>query len=102
MLVNLLTLVCIVLAVAAVAGAKPQAVLNADEFRDKVYACWLGKNIGGTLGAPFEGHRDMHSITFYEPVPTKPTANDDLDLQLLWLKALEERGPGLTCLDLGE
>jgi len=76
--------------------------LNAAEFRDKVYACWLGKSIGGTLGMPVEGRREMHNFTFYTPVPTQAVANDDLDLQLLWLKALEERGPRLNARDLGE
>jgi len=89
----------------AVRGAtarKTPAQLDRDEFRDKVYACWLGKNIGGTLGMPFEGQREMHSLTFYDPVPEKPAANDDLDLQILWLKALEERGPKLDARVLGE
>ena len=61
-------------------------------YRDKVYACWLGKNIGGTLGAPLEGRKEVHSLTFYDPVPTESAANDDLDLQLVWLKMLQERG----------
>ena len=29
--------------------------INKSWYRDKLYACWLGKNIGGTLGAPYEG-----------------------------------------------
>ncbi len=61
-------------------------------YRDRVHACWLGKNIGGTLGAPWEGDKNMHSLTFYDPVPTEAAANDDLDLQLVWLKMLQERG----------
>ena len=39
--------------------------INENEFRDKVYACWLGKNIGGTLGMPFEGDTSVHDLTFY-------------------------------------
>lgn len=27
-------------------------VIDRKVFRDKVFACWLGKNIGGTLDAP--------------------------------------------------
>jgi len=61
-------------------------------YRDKVYACWLGKNIGGTLGMPWEGDKNVHNLTFYDPVPTEPVANDDLDFQLVWLKMLQERG----------
>ena len=29
--------------------------LKLSAYRDKVMGCWQGKNIGGTLGAPFEG-----------------------------------------------
>jgi len=82
--------------------AKPFVVINEAEFIDKVYACWLGKSIGGTLGMPFEGKRQMFNLTFYEPIPTQPVPNDDLDLQLLWLKALEERGPMITAHDLAQ
>jgi len=79
----------------------PKVTINEAEFRDKVFACWMGKNIGGTLGAPLEGKRDMHNLTFYDPVPEKASANDDLDLQLLWLKALEENGPNINARILG-
>ena len=61
-------------------------------YRDKVYACWLGKNIGGTLGTPYEGRKYVNDLTFYDPEPTKPLPNDDLDLQLIWLKMLEDKG----------
>jgi len=67
-------------------------VLDRAQYRDKVHACWLGKNIGGTLGAPYEGPKHMNNLTFYDPVPTEPSPNDDLDLQLVWLKMLEDRG----------
>ena len=30
-----------------------------------VRGCWLGKNIGGTLGAPFEGQRTLQNVSFY-------------------------------------
>jgi len=69
-----------------------QILLGREEYRDKVLACWLGKNIGGTLGTPLEGQRHMHDLTFYDPVPKEPLPNDDLDLQLVWLKMLEEEG----------
>jgi len=67
--------------------------LNRDEFRDKVLGCWTGKNIGGTLGAPMEGTREMLDVKFYtQDLQGKPAPNDDLDLQLIWLLAVEERG----------
>ena len=31
--------------------------LALDDYRSKVLGCWMGKNIGGTLGAPFEWRR---------------------------------------------
>ena len=36
--------------------------LNFQEYRDKVNACWIGKNIGGTMGTPYEGTREMLDI----------------------------------------
>ncbi len=66
--------------------------LNRREYRDKVRGCWLGKNIGGTLGGPYEGHKYVNGLTFYNPVPAEPQPNDDLDLQLVWLKMLEDTG----------
>lgn len=81
---------------------REKVVLNEEEFRDRVYACFLGKTIGGTLGMPFEGQREMHNLTFYNPVPKEPVPNDDLDLQLLWLKALEENGAKINAHILGD
>ena len=40
--------------------------INRELYRDKVYGCWVGKNIGGTMGAPFEGRQkvlDVQSFT---------------------------------------
>ena len=67
--------------------------LNRDIIKDKIHACWLGKNIGGTIGAPFEGTRDILDIKGYTSEKGEPLPNDDLDLQLIWLCALEEVGP---------
>ncbi len=79
------------------------AVLNDKDFADKVYGCWIGKNIGGTLGTPFEGRQELLDVTDFHSPSGKPLANDDLDLQLIWLKALEDRGPlGVNERVLGE
>lgn len=32
--------------------------INFAAYRDKVNACWLGKNIGGTMGTPYESTRE--------------------------------------------
>ena len=69
-----------------------ELILNRADYRDKVYACWMGKNIGGTLGGPWENMRHTHALTFYKPVPDEAAPNDDLDLQLVWLKMLEDCG----------
>ena len=57
------------------------------------YHSMTGKNIGGTLGAPFEGRREMQNVSFYaQDLAGEPAPNDDLDLQLIWLLAVEEQG----------
>lgn len=65
---------------------------NKQKYLDKLYACWIGKNIGGTLGAPFEGNRSFLNIQGFTTPEGEPMPNDDLDLQLVWLKALEDVG----------
>ena len=67
--------------------------LNRAELKDKIYGCWLGKNIGGTLGTPFECKREVNDISGFTSPPGNPLPNDDLDLQLIWLKAIIENGP---------
>ncbi|MGC9317334.1 MAG: ADP-ribosylglycohydrolase family protein [Armatimonadota bacterium] len=62
------------------------------QYRDRVHACWLGKNIGGTLGTPYEGRKEILDLDFYDPVPDEPLPNDDLDLQLVWLRMVQQRG----------
>lgn len=67
-------------------------ILNKTRFRDRLYACWMGKNIGGTLGERWECKKHANALTFYDPIPSKASPNDDLDLQLIWLKMLETEG----------
>ena len=67
--------------------------LNRQRYLDKLHACWLGKNIGGTLGAPYEGKRAFLDITDFATKKGENYPNDDLDLQLIWLAAIEEVGP---------
>ncbi len=72
-------------------------------LRDRIYACWIGKNIGGTLGAPYEGRREIFDIDGFSSKPGKPLPNDDLDLQLVWLRAVNDYGPeAITSKLLGE
>ena len=65
--------------------------INLESFRDKVLGCWAGKNIGGTLGGPFEKKPGPHDVSFYtHEINGDPLPNDDLDLQLIWLAGLEK------------
>ena len=66
---------------------------NKETLRDKIYACWVGKNIGGTMGAPYEGTRELLDIQGFSTEPGVVLPNDDLDLQLVWLRAMDEMGP---------
>ncbi len=76
---------------------------NEQTLRDKIYACWLGKNIGGTIGTPFEGRQEILDVKGFVTNPGEPLVNDDLDLQLVWLKAMEDLGPaGVNERVLGE
>ena len=68
-------------------------ILNRQVYRDKVYGCWTGKAAGGTLGAPFEWSTKMNSVSFYPPeIQGANIPNDDLDLQLVFLAAVERYG----------
>ena len=80
-----------------------RVTINRDELRNKIYGCWMGKNIGGTLGGPYECRREIQDVTGYTTAKGEPLPNDDLDLQLVWLKAVQDRGPlGITNQVLGE
>ena len=67
--------------------------LNYNDVKDKIHACWIGKNIGGTIGGPYEHHREYLDVKGYTTQYGAPLPNDDLDLQLMWLYALEKEGP---------
>jgi len=77
--------------------------LNIGEYKDKVYACWQGKNIGGTIGTPYEGKREYLSVTGFSTEKGVVLPNDDLDIQLVWLSAVERMGiNGVNAQSLGE
>ena len=68
-------------------------MLTYTQLKNKISGCWNGKNIGGCLGAPYEGPRVINNVSFYdEETIADPPANDDLDLQILWLNAVERFG----------
>jgi ADP-ribosylglycohydrolase len=78
-------------------------VLNFAAYKDKVAGCWAGKNIGGVLGAPFEGRRQWNQVDFYtQDLSRGPPPNDDLDLQIVWLAAVERYGRNVNASILGD
>ncbi|HHY83323.1 MAG TPA: ADP-ribosylglycohydrolase family protein [Clostridiales bacterium] len=77
--------------------------ITLNDYKNKVLGCWMGKNIGGTLGAPFEWLRQINDVTFYQQdLGGDPLPNDDLDIQLIWLIAMEEKGVDIDAKLLGE
>jgi ADP-ribosylglycohydrolase len=77
--------------------------LSFSAYKDKVMGCWAGKNIGGVLGAPFECKRQYNDIDFYtQDLSDGPPPNDDLDLQIIWLSAVERFGRQVNASVLAE
>ncbi len=85
-------------------ATSPAAVdLRGSRYLDKVRGCWVGKNCGGTLGTPIEeawGREEPFDIWWYPELKEGGLPNDDLEMQLVWLTALEQVGTGLTARDL--
>lgn len=73
-----------------------------ENFNDKVLGCWLGKCIGGNIGAPLEGMKQRMPIVYSPELAKQVIPNDDLDLQILWLDLLEEKGWDITSEDLAK
>ncbi|MEN6480013.1 MAG: ADP-ribosylglycohydrolase family protein [Anaerolineales bacterium] len=71
-----------------------------DRYLDAIWGGWIGKSIGGTVGARFEGYKGWIELDPRDLFPETIPPNDDLDLQILWLHVLEERGAALTSDDL--
>ncbi|MCX7805376.1 MAG: ADP-ribosylglycohydrolase family protein, partial [Planctomycetota bacterium] len=71
--------------------------LTLDRYRDMLMGCWTGKNIGSTLGLPLEAKRGVFDLRFYEQGAGQgPAGNDDLDVHLIHLVALEKYGRNLN------
>lgn len=72
------------------------------DYFNKVFGCWLGKSIAGTIGAPFEGRKEIFNYEYDSCCLKELLPNDDLDLQILWLEVLEKKGIYFTSEDLAE
>lgn len=80
------------------------------DYRQRVYAGWLGKCIGVRLGAPVEGwtyqaiRDNLDEIRSYLPMPPgkvfKP--DDDTALPLILLRGLQDFGPQISAAQLGD
>lgn len=81
-------------------GIKKQ--ITYENYYDKVYGGWLGKCIGGAAGAPIEGVKKLIEHEHFREVFRWDLPNDDLDLQLLWLEVLQEKGLDLTSRDMAD
>ena len=75
---------------------------NPEFYHNKVYGCFVGKCVGGTLGMKYEGTLDYHPVTYYDPVPTEMIPNDDLDLQVVNLETILRTGLPICRYHLGE
>jgi hypothetical protein len=54
------------------------------------------------LGVPVDGKMELLELDNYPVLPDEPLENDDLDMQLVWLHALEQYGAKLTSRELGQ
>lgn len=71
-----------------------------EQFLDKVYGCFLGKTVVGTLGAPYEGVKMPMNLPYSPEMIHTMLPNDDLDLQILWLDVVEKYGEDFTSYQL--
>lgn len=69
-------------------------------YLDKVFGCWIGKCVAGTIGAPYEGAKELFDFEYDPKIIENMLPNDDLDLQVLWLSVLEEKGIWFNSEDL--
>lgn len=72
------------------------------ELLDKIHGCWYGKCLGGAAGAPVEGIKAVIKTDDFEEIFNPDLPNDDLDIQLLWLEVLEQKGINITSCDLAD
>ncbi|PAW77886.1 MAG: hypothetical protein B9S32_09820 [Verrucomicrobia bacterium Tous-C9LFEB] len=81
------------------------ALPDQETLYDKILGCWMGKNCGGTLGGPLEkcySEAEPFNASYYSEIREGGIPNDDLEIQLIWLKAVEEIGLDLTAHDLAQ
>lgn len=75
-------------------------MITYEQYLDKVYGCFLGKTVAGTMGAPYEGIKMPLELEFKPEMINTMLPNDDLDLQVLWLDVVKKYGEDFTSYDL--
>lgn len=70
--------------------------MNYETYSDKVFGCYLGKSIGGSFGAPFEGVKQKLNVAFDFDITQKILMNDDLDLQVLFFQGVKKYGKNVN------
>lgn len=70
------------------------------QYLDKVYGCFLGKTVAGTMGAPYEGIKMPLELQFKPEMINTMLPNDDLDLQVLWLDVVKRYDENISAYDL--
>lgn len=66
--------------------------IDYEKYYDKIYGCYLGVSIGGLLGAPYEGAKEIIDVPPDFSLIDNMLFNDDLDLQVLFFQAVEKFG----------
>ncbi|MFD0715458.1 ADP-ribosylglycohydrolase family protein [Paenibacillus sp. GCM10027626] len=76
--------------------------ISYEMYLNKVYGAWIGKSIAGTIGAPYEGRKELFEYEYDPKAIQEMFPNDDLDLQVLWLDVMERKGIYIDSEDLAE
>lgn len=76
--------------------------MDYQKYLDKIYGCYLGVSIGGLIGAPFEGAKEIIDVNIDLSCVKNMLFNDDLDLQVLFFQAVERYGLRFNANQLAE
>lgn len=76
--------------------------LDYQTYYDRILGGWIGKSLGGIIGAPYECHKQFNKANYDNLWPKELYPNDDLDIQVVWLEALQEIGINPTSRQLAE
>lgn len=84
-------------------GVNHMLELKYKDYMNKVHGGWIGKCIGGAIGAMQENNKSLMEYSIENVFPEAIPPNDDLDLQILWLQEiLEKKGSIFTSDDIAE